>query len=701
MPWQPLERFRDRSVPKLDNLRRAAAAGLRVPDTRWAPAQLLARVEAPQPPADLGGGPWILRSGSPTEDRRTTSNAGQLLSLVVRDAAEFPAAAAHVVAVLPRGTDGAPLGALFVQPLVNAVEAGVAFFDGFYYERTAAAGGNQDLTSGQTRGDVCRGHMMRDEPWSAWLSRVYGVFGRPGGDPRLDIEFARDVGGFVLLQVRPALFPVRRNETVTLANHRETLGDLPSPWIVWALVEGGRDVSFLAAVEPAVRGWEEPYAIELAERAWMNLSLWARVTDHFGLPRTMATRGVGGHQGGPADERVILGRLLRGLPRLLRGQWLGWKQVRDAERRLSRLDRQIEQAADLAALHRATAVGLGLAVNTNFAIAGLCTGLAGVRRLLHVPGSARPVTQAMMEDYHRLAGLREAGERERGLDAWLARYGHRGPLESDLARPRFAELRAVLLADLLAAPPPPTGAGVDKPPARRSVLGRLFRPLFAMDERREWFRDAMMHRWQVLRTRILAEGARLTAAGELERADDVFWLRGADLDGKTEVREAVAAARQRAQAARGLDLPVTATRDAIEAVVSRACVARDVESGRKVFPGIPLGPAVCEGEAVKADDLAALLAALGARQAQLGPDKILVVPSLEPSWAVIFPRVGGVVAELGGELSHASILLREAGRPAIVNCADVFRLVRTGDRLRLDGGRGVVEVVGEGAPEVG
>jgi pyruvate,water dikinase len=60
---------------------------------------------------------------------------------------------------------------------------------------------------------------------------------------------------------------------------------------------------------------------------------------------------------------------------------------------------------------------------------------------------------------------------------------------------------------------------------------------------------------------------------------------------------------------------------------------------------------------------------------------------------VAFPRVGGVVAEVGGELSHASILLREAGRPALVNCAGIFRQVRTGDRLRLDGTRGLAELL--------
>src|SRR5690349_11855185 len=123
MPWQPLDRFRDPTIPKLNNLRRAAAAGVRVPATWWAPAAAL-RAGA-VPPPDAGAGPLIIRSGSPTEDQRTTSNAGQLLSLVVPRPEEFAVALARVVAALPTDSARVPRGAVFVQPVVRAAEAGV------------------------------------------------------------------------------------------------------------------------------------------------------------------------------------------------------------------------------------------------------------------------------------------------------------------------------------------------------------------------------------------------------------------------------------------------------------------------------------------------------------------------------------------------------------------------------------------------
>lgn len=667
MPWRKLARFRDPSVPKLDNLRRAAAAGLRVPETWWMPASEAEK--GASIPAALAGRPLIVRSGSPTEDTHATSNAGQLLSLAVRDPAGFPDALARVVAAMLRE------GVVFVQPLIQAEEAGVAFFDGFYYERTLASGGNEGLTSGQERGEVTRGHLARDDPWSDWLTAVHQPFRRES--PRIDVEFARDGEGYVLLQVRPALFPVARNETLSLANHKEILGDLPSPWIVSVVCAAGREVlSFFAAVDSEVDRWEEAYSVDLAERPWMNFSFFFRLMDRWGLPRSFVTEGVGGEGGGPADRRLIFGRFVRGAPRLVQLQLRNLATIRKAESELARLDDRIAAASGLQDLYRINVEALSLAIRTNFAINGVLSGVSRVRRLLGIRGAGRVTTREMMEEYSRLAG---SSDREAALDRWLGRYGHRGPLESDPARPRFAELREVLLRDLERSTAPRSETSAASP-------SKWLRPFYRIDEIRERFRDELMRRWQTLRAAILAEGRRLVAAGELDAPEDAFWLRGEDLG--RPLREAVIAGRERVARAAALDLPLTASREEIETAVVRSEQAQAEVSGRKVFPGIALGPQVVEGCAVKADDLVSLLA-----RDSLGPETILVVPALEPSWAVVFPRVAGVVAEIGGELSHASILLREARRPAIVNCAGIWRAVSDGDRLRLDGGRGMVEVL--------
>src|SRR4029078_1951941 len=155
-------------------------------------------------------------------------------------------------------------------------------------------------------------------------------------------------------------------------------------------------------------------------------------------------------------------------------------------------------------LHRINVEALALAIRTNFAINGVLSGVSRVRRALGIRGAGRVTTREMMEECGRLAGLADAGAREATLDGWLERYGHRGPLESDPARPRFAELRDTLLSDLTAAP---AGPGPMAPREDRRRPGLLLRPLYKVDEIREAFRDSLMRRWQRLRERILTAAA--------------------------------------------------------------------------------------------------------------------------------------------------------------------------------------------------
>ena len=314
-PWRPLGAFRDRSLPKLDNLRRAARAGLPVPEpTMWAFARDL------DPQGDLHfpalvkhvGLPCIVRSISPTEDTAQSSQAGQFLSVVVNDAQALPDAVAQVTSSLPVD-QGRRQGAVAVQPFLVNPRAGVTFFDGFYFEESALSGHNTGVTSGRRRGRVERGYVTRGEPRSRWLARVYQLQGGP-----VDVEWTETKGGQrILLQARPALFPVRRNETLSLANNKETLGDLPSPWIIGVYSELGHPVLDLARrADPSLPDWNEPYAVSLAGRTWVNFSSLFRLMDRWGLPRTLVCQTLGGASTGPLDARFIPGNFLRSLFRL-------------------------------------------------------------------------------------------------------------------------------------------------------------------------------------------------------------------------------------------------------------------------------------------------------------------------------------------------------------------------------------------------
>jgi hypothetical protein len=114
-PWRPLAELRDRTLPKLDNLKRAARAGISVPEPIiWAYAADFESSRAPDPgPTELLDMPCIVRSISPTEDTKQGSQAGRFLSLVVNCPSDFPGAVARVLASLPV-RDGRRLGAVAV-----------------------------------------------------------------------------------------------------------------------------------------------------------------------------------------------------------------------------------------------------------------------------------------------------------------------------------------------------------------------------------------------------------------------------------------------------------------------------------------------------------------------------------------------------------------------------------------------------------
>ncbi|MBX3248304.1 MAG: hypothetical protein KF901_14080, partial [Myxococcales bacterium] len=71
----------------------------------------------------------------------------------------------------------------------------------------------------------------------------------------------------------------------------------------------------------------------------------------------------------------------------------------------------------------------------------------------------------------------------------------------------------------------------------------------------------------------------------------------------------------------------------------------------------------------------------------------LVVAQADVGWSPLFLVASAVVTDLGGPLSHASIVLREYGVPAVVNVKHGMATLRTGDRVRLDGDRGEVHLV--------
>jgi phosphoenolpyruvate synthase/pyruvate phosphate dikinase len=109
------------------------------------------------------------------------------------------------------------------------------------------------------------------------------------------------------------------------------------------------------------------------------------------------------------------------------------------------------------------------------------------------------------------------------------------------------------------------------------------------------------------------------------------------------------------------------------------------EDGRSALTGVPGSPGVAEGRARVVLDRA------GADQLQ--KDEILVAPTTSTSWTPIFGTIAGAVLDVGGVMCHAAIVAREYGLPAVVGTGVGTKRIRSGDRLRVDGGTGRVTIL--------
>jgi pyruvate,water dikinase len=184
-------------------------------------------------------------------------------------------------------------------------------------------------------------------------------------------------------------------------------------------------------------------------------------------------------------------------------------------------------------------------------------------------------------------------------------------------------------------------------------------------------------------------GERLHRRGLLERGDDVFFLRYPELgplvqgQADFDVRQTVASRKAEYQRNLTLNPP--------QVVVGKFDPARFVpdefDADAKVLTGVAVSPGVATGPA-------RVILHCDAGEHVL-PGEILVAPFTDPGWTPYFLRAAAIVMDQGGLLSHGSIIAREYGIPAVVNVGPATRIVRTGQKIHVDGGRGRVTIVGE------
>lgn len=304
------------------------------------------------------------------------------------------------------------------------------------------------------------------------------------------------------------------------------------------------------------------------------------------------------------------------------------------------------------------------------------------------------------------------------LMAFMNRYGMRGLAEIDLGRPRWREEPAhvmqvvqsyVRIDDPEQAPDAvfrrgavAAEAAIERlaaampDPAQARLARLLASRMRALAGLRETPKFTIIRLMGIVRQMMLRSGEELAAAGKLDRPDDIFFLRFEELEGmgndgrgmmndeRAEGRDWRAVAAERRQ---------VYERELLRRQIPRILLSDGTaffeglgaDSGNSALSGSPVSPGVVEGIVHVVFD---------PRDAHLAPGEILVCPGTDPSWTPLFLTAGGLVMEVGGLMTHGSVVAREYGIPAVVSVHEATKRLKTGQRVRVDGTAGRVVVIG-------
>ena len=300
---------------------------------------------------------------------------------------------------------------------------------------------------------------------------------------------------------------------------------------------------------------------------------------------------------------------------------------------------------------------------------------------------------------------------QEAIAGFMSRYGMRGTGEIDIGRPRWREQPAgvietlqeyLRMEDPTRFPPVVFQAGgatasgaVERivSSVRRGFTGPLkariaqgaARRVRELAGLRETPKFMVVRLLGMSRAALLVQGQALVEAGALNAADDVFFLYMPELRalaaGAAVDHQALVAERRRlyAQEQRRRQLPLVLLSDG--RVFHAAAPSGDSVDG---LAGIPVSAGVVEGDVRVVFD---------PQGASLKAGEVLVCPGTDPAWTPLFLVAGGLVTEVGGLMTHGSVLAREYGIPAVVGVAGATTALKTGQRVRLDGSTGRVTIL--------
>lgn len=274
---------------------------------------------------------------------------------------------------------------------------------------------------------------------------------------------------------------------------------------------------------------------------------------------------------------------------------------------------------------------------------------------------------------------------------FLATFGHRAAHEMELARPRWSEDPAAIAAlkrTTIVNPPLPSVA--EATAQRIAAAAKLSGPFLDLYTKnvaqlrtylglRETGKHDLLLGYAIIRMLLVELDTRFALRGgifELTLSDLPKFIAGDDLS------SIISASRRDRQLARTIPVPIVLLSYDLEAIGRPAIVPL----GATTFRGVGLSAGIAEANA------------LVLNEPSVPPEGfpegyILVCPSTDPAWVPLFARAKGLVMETGGVLSHGAIVAREFGLPAVASLPGILEQIRTGTRLRIDGGTGSVSVL--------
>jgi rifampicin phosphotransferase len=591
------------------------------------------------------------------------------------------------------------------------------------------------------------------------LARVGLAIEKLYGDP-VDVEWARADRELWVVQARPITAVAARpvagevpgeqwNDSLagdylwTNGNLGEALPDVMTP-ATWSYLELFMSRMIFPPSVPGYRGYGR-----IGGRFYANVSMSMSLQALVGIPRRRFV----------ALFSPVLGRLppLGEIPRARLPRWKASRLMvpatfaslrrvnasgkrlpqflADAPGRCDRLRAEIEQTDDAAALADLWPAKVRpLLVEAADMLAG--AGSAGGTTLVSVPGKlaalvgeadaslllsgqrAEGPATTSLASLGPVVGLARLARGEIDRDAYAREYGHRGAHEAELSIPRPAEdpgwideqLAALGGSDhdaardadaLLAKQDAARAASWERlarqDPRKAAAVRKLITAWAPAARGREAARSEVIRSVWVARTWVQRAGE-LTGCG-----DDLFFLELPEtldlLRGERSPLERVPPRRGAYETYAALPSYPTLIRGRFDPIRWAADPDRrtDYYDERAATPPPPPDDAVTgfPGAAGVVEGTARVLRT-PEDGAQLRDGEILVTTVTNIGWTPIFPRAAAVVTDVGAPLSHAAIVARELGIPAVVGCGNATMLLRSGDRVRVDGGAGTVEILDRG-----